>query len=44
MIPIIGINNFTASGHADLFGERYCYSGCYFQYAKEIYFWGLKNN
>jgi len=44
MIPKPDAEDFSASGHADLFGVRYCYSGCYFQYAKEIYFWELDNN
>lgn len=44
MIPNTSATSFTASGHADLFGLRYCYSGCYFQVAKEIYFWELDNN
>lgn len=40
MIPKPG-SGFTASGHADFFSYSGCLSGCYFQSAKEIYFWEL---
>ena len=33
--------DFGASGHADFFSSSGCLSGCYFEYAKEIYFWEL---
>lgn len=33
--------NFGATGHADFFSFSGCLSNCYFQSAKEIYFWEL---
>jgi hypothetical protein len=32
---------FGASGHADFWSNTGCLSGCYFDKAKEVYFWEL---
>ncbi|WP_144284025.1 type VI secretion system amidase effector protein Tae4, partial [Chryseobacterium echinoideorum] len=40
MLPKPNVN-FGATGHADFFSYSGCLSHCYFQNAKEIYFWEL---